>query len=252
MEKTVTVTLLANAGLLVQYNGYSILLDALQRSENAPFSPLPPALWQEMLSASGRFSRVDALLFTHLHPDHFSADMTLQYLRRHPVPVVMMPRDPSVPGAEEAAALAGSHLLTLRAGAPVRYVLTPEISVLAIPTRHLDKRYHAVPHDCFLLTLGTKNLLVTADVDYTCETLSLLDGVPIDAAFVNPLFFSALLSNRFFKGELHAKQLCVYHIPFAADDTMNMRSSVFLHAPRWDKPSRVTVLSEPLQQLILP
>ena len=95
MGKTVTVTLLANAGLLFQYDGYSILLDALQCSEKAPFSPLPPALWQALLSASGRFSRIGALLFTHLHPDHFSVDMTLQYLHRHPVPVVMMPHDPS-------------------------------------------------------------------------------------------------------------------------------------------------------------
>ena len=121
--------------------------------------------------------------------------------------------------------------------------------MLAIPTRHLDKRYYAVPHACLLLSFGAKSLLVTADVDYTCEALSLLDGVPLDAAFVNPLFFSALLSNLFFKGELHPEHLCVYHIPFASDDTMRMRPSVFLHASRWDKPSRVAVLSEPMQQL---
>lgn len=251
MGKKVAVTLLANAGLLIQYDGYTILLDALQKSENVPFSPLPPPLWQEILCGKGQFSTVDALLFTHLHPDHFCADMTLQYLKRHNVSVVMLPDTPSVPGTAAIAVQAGSRLISLDNAVSSPYVLAPKVSVLALLTRHLDKLYYGIPHYCYLLTLGSKNILITADMDYTHETLSMLNGIPLDLVFVNPLFFSALRYDRFFKGTLDTKQICVYHVPYVSDDKMNMLISIKSNVEHWNGQSRVTVLSQPLQQIVI-
>lgn len=251
MDKKVTVTLLANAGLLLQYDGYTILLDALQRSENAPFSPLSPTLWQELLCGKGQFSKVDALLFSHLHPDHFCADMVVQYLQLHSTPVIMMPQDLASAEIKEINTQVGTHLISLANDAPVRYVLTSEISVLAIPTRHLDKLYYSIPHFCYLLSFGEKNLLITADIDYTYETLSMLDEILLDAAFVNPLFFSALRSNRFFKGNLNVEQICVYHIPFPSDDKLNFRASIRADVSRWSRGSHIEVLDRPLQQIAI-
>ena len=251
MDNEISITLLANAGLLIQYNSFTILLDALQKSENTPFSPLPPTLWQGILRGGSQFPRVDALLFTHLHPDHFCAEMTLHYLKQHAAPLVMMPNDLTVFGADAVISQAGSHLIPLANDTPVRYVLTPEIAVLAIPTRHLDKLYYDVPHYCYLLSFGTKNVLITADIDYTYETLSMLDGILLDAVFVNPLFFSALSSNHFFKGKLNAKNICVYHIPFAPDDKLNMRSSIETKVARLQGQTPIVILDQPLQQVAI-
>ena len=248
MNDTITVTLLANAGLLLQFGDCTILLDALQRSEDAPFSPLPRGLWEQILSGTPPFNKINALLFTHLHPDHFCGEMTAAYLKKHEVPLIMMPDDMTAPGAEEAASAAGQRLVRLHGAVPVRAGLPSGVSVLAFPTRHLDKRYREVPHYCYLLSSAAGNVLITADIDYTWETLT---EAPVDAAFVNPLFFAALRAGRFFKGQLNAKQLCVYHIPFAGDDKMKMRASAAYNAARWQGQAAVTVFARPLQQIVI-
>lgn len=53
------------------------------------------------------------------------------------------------------------------------------------------------------------------------------------AAFVNPLFFSALRYNRYFKGVLHTQTIGVYHVPFLEDDTMGMRPGVARNLAQW-------------------
>lgn len=251
MEKKITITLLANAGLLIQYNGYVILLDALQKSENVPFSPLPSDLWRKILSADGQFSKVDALIFTHLHPDHFSAEMTIQYLKQHTTPIVLMPKDPSASEFGLIASQTGNHFVPLSSDSPARYVLTPEISILSIPTRHIDKRYYDVPHYCYLISFGTKNVLITADIDYTHETLSILDGIPLDAVFINPLFLSALRFGKFFKGSLNAEHFCTYHIPFPSDDKNSIRKIVKNNVSHWPGSGIMDILELPLQQVII-
>ena len=82
-----------------------------------------------------------------------------------------------------------------------------------------------MPHACLLLTLGEKRVLFTADADYTLETFPGLP--PLDAVFVNPLFFRALRTGRFFQGALPARTICVYHVPFPEDDRAGC-------APHWN------------------
>ena len=69
------------------------------------------------------------------------------------------------------------------------YRIEPEITVRAFRTLHLDRKYRNVPHFCYILTFGDQNILLTADMDYTTETLASIQNVPIRATFVNPLFF---------------------------------------------------------------
>ena len=88
------ITLICNCGLAFESGGQTLLLDALTQ-ELPPFYRAPETVRQDIIYGTGEYQNVCGLLFTHLHPDHFSVDMTLQYLHRHPVPVVMMPHDPS-------------------------------------------------------------------------------------------------------------------------------------------------------------
>ena len=252
MNKPVTITFLANAGLLLQYDGHALLLDALQKSEATPFSPLPAALEGELFRGGTPLSDADALLFTHLHPDHFSAGLTLQYMERWPRSMLLLPNACGDPCFDAAAAQAGTRLISFPPSAEcARFNLTPNISVFAFATRHLGKQYHRVPHICYLLCVGEKNILITGDIDYTFESLHQLDGVPLHAAFVTPLFFSALRRGRFFKGTLEATHICVYHIPFEADDQFQVRRSLHRDLSLWQGQSQVIALKQPCQALTL-
>lgn len=56
----ITFTLIANAGIYIQYKGIRILLDGIQSEGNFPFSKTPPAVLSEMLSDSeGKYHNVE-------------------------------------------------------------------------------------------------------------------------------------------------------------------------------------------------
>ena len=249
------MTLVANAGVLLEYEGTALLLDGVFGPEGHPFSAPSEESREALLAGRAPFERLDYLLFTHLHPDHLSLPMTEELLRRRAVRGVFLPdtgavresgltdllRERGVPGA----------LLSDRTDR-ARYQIEPGICVRAFRTRHLDKKFEHVEHFCYVLTFGEKRLAFTADVDYVNEDLRSLGGERLRAVFVNPLFFSALRTGKFFRGELNTESIVVYHVPFDGDDATGHRARLQRDLARWDRERPdALALTEPFQRLIL-
>ncbi len=255
MEQTLRVTLIANAGLLLEYDGVTLLLDGIFGRGGHPFSVPTEETRQKLMNGEHPFERLDYLLFTHAHPDYFSPEMTLELLRRRPVKGVFLPDTRSARESGLVAWLEQSGtpaVLLSDATDHAAYQIEPHIGVHPFRTRHLDQKYEHVKHFCYVLTFGEKRVLITADADYVHEDFAGLGDVRLRAAFVNPLFFSTLRTGRFFKGTLNAETVCVYHIPFREDDATGMRGRLE-HAYRlWgtDRPPAI-LLSEPFERLTL-
>ena len=247
------VMLVANAGLLLEYEGTTLLLDGIYGSEEHAFSNFSPETWQKMLAGAPPFQKIDYLLFTHAHPDHFSPEMTLTYLKQRPVKGVFLPDTPEVSGLTDWLREAGIPCALLSEQTNrAAYRVAPDISVRAFRTLHLDKKFEHVRHFCYLLTFGEKHVLFTADVDYTSERLEQIQNLRLDAAFINPLFFSVLRRGRFFRGELNTERICVYHVPFAADDCLEMRKILRRDLEQWDTVrGEIVALTEPSQEIWL-
>lgn len=251
MDEALHVTLLANAGLLLRYGGVTLLLDGIYGSEGHPFSTLPPQTREKLFAGQPPFDKIDYLLFTHAHPDHFSPGLTLGYLKQRRVKGVFLPETRAVCESGLADFLRDSAIpAVFLSGATDRaaYRIEPGITVRAFRTLHLDKLYQHVKHFCYLLSFGEKNVLFCADIDYTQETLAQVAGRPLRAAFVNPLFFSELRRRRFFRGALEAESICIYHVPFSGEDPMGMRPRLANDIVRFDSAQDVRVLSEPMQE----
>lgn len=249
------VKLIANAGLFLEYGDTTMLLDGIFGREEHVFSNYSPEVWQDMLDGRPPFHKIDYLLFTHAHPDHFSPEMTLTYLQKRGVKGLFLPDAPEVVES-------GLSSWLQREGIPCALLskqtdravfrLAPNLSVRAFHTRHLDKQFENVQHLCYLITFGEKTVLFTADLDYVTERLEQIREIPLHSAFINPLFFSALRRRRFFQGELHAKHLCVYHVPFEQDDHFQMRPILQRDLEQWETArGDVMMLSEPFQELWL-
>ena len=50
MGEKLRVTLIANAGLLLEYQGITLMMDGIYGKEGHPFSNLKPEVWQRMLA----------------------------------------------------------------------------------------------------------------------------------------------------------------------------------------------------------
>lgn len=257
MDHPVKITLVANAGVLMEYRGKKLLLDGIfhaESHEENPFSNIPAPLWNEMREGRPPFDGIDCLLFTHNHVDHFSPELTREYLVKQPVKAVFLPTDEGEQGGLrrllQEKGIPFLSLDTVANGRPVP--LESGITVTAFHTRHVDKAFLTTPHDCYLLSFDGKKLLFTADVDYTFETFPELKDVPLRAVFVNPLFFGALQSRRFFRGELQTRTICIYHVPFPEDDIMHYRTILTQGIARWGTDrEELLLLDQAGQQVVL-
>lgn len=255
MGEGLRVTLIANAGLLLQYQDTTLMLDGIYGREGHPFSNLRPEVWQGMLDGKPPFEKIDYLLFSHAHPDHFSPEMTVEYLRHRKVKGVFLPDTRTVRESGLESYLRENHIPCVLMSAQTdhaAYQIEPGISVRAFETRHLDKKFQKVHHFCYLISFGEKKILFTADVDYTQETFAAIRDIPLRAVFVNPLFFGVLRRGKFFHGELNTQSICIYHVPFSGDDSLRMRPILAHDMVEWplDKPETL-VLCDAFQHIDL-
>jgi L-ascorbate metabolism protein UlaG (beta-lactamase superfamily) len=254
-EKTIYVTLVANAGVLVACNGVRLLVDGLHHEEGHPFSKVPKETLARMMDGADPYASIDYLFFTHEHPDHFTPVCAAQYLQRRPVKGLFLPAQVS----DEAARLYDDaqersifcKRFGLAPGETQHCALSDGVEVTALGTPHMGPQYRDVRNDCILLTLGGANLLFTGDADHVPEFYEeALSGVVLDAVFVNPLFFHHPEGRAVIDEIFRPRYLAVYHLPFEWEDGLHLGKLVARDIQRHGRPDvQARVLRAPGQTL---
>lgn len=86
---TVTVTYVANEGVLISNGSTQVLIDALHRPYRPEYLPTPPALIDQMMQGLPPFDSVDVVLVSHIHHDHFDASLVATYLEHQPTATLL-------------------------------------------------------------------------------------------------------------------------------------------------------------------
>jgi L-ascorbate metabolism protein UlaG (beta-lactamase superfamily) len=227
MNREVTLRLVASAGVLVGYKGTKILIDGIFHHNLPGLSNIPDPLLNEMLVGSGQYKDIDYLLFSHCHPDHFSPELTTEYVRNNRVKRVFLPEtDTNLPELLKS----NKQLYTtlnLPLGSSCKFSLEDDIALTAFPTVHMGKQYQSVINYCYLLAIGQKNILFTADADYVDSYYEkTLNGINIDTVFVNPLFFTSKTGRDVLEKIVKPGNVGIYHIPFKKDDRFGFQRMV--------------------------
>ncbi len=84
---------IANAGVLVACGGQKVLIDALFDKPNPVYRAPGAELLEKMKKGEPPFDGVDLILVTHNHSDHFSPGLALQYLQARPEATLVAPSD---------------------------------------------------------------------------------------------------------------------------------------------------------------
>ena len=249
MEKSIKLTLIANAGVLVHYNGIGLLIDGIHHEQGHPFNRVSSANLRDMRQGSGLFSDLDFLLFTHYHPDHFSPLYVTALIHARPVQGIVLPGADD-PSPELRVMLnhirqknIASWTLGLAPGTTRTIALTRDVFLMAIGTRHMGPQYQTISNDCFLLTVAGKNLLFTGDGDPVREYYqAALVGIRLAAVFVNPLFYHHPKGQDIINSIFAPQHIVLYHLPPADNDPMGLLSLVQRARQRYERPDMQTHL----------
>ncbi|MDT8902559.1 MBL fold metallo-hydrolase [Anaeroselena agilis] len=218
------VTLLANAGILLRYKNTKLLLDGIHESAPGMFSGLSERLLAELLAGGGPlFRNIDYVLFTHCHPDHFTAWCTEAFLENNRVKGLLMPdrQTADLVSLRQAALRRAERtwLLDLPLGVRETIPLQEDISLTVFRSHHAGKQYAEIENFCYLLDFAGRKVFIIGDGDYDAAYFArMLAGETIETAFVNPLFINLAEGREVLAQAVKPARVVVYHIPFVDRD----------------------------------
>ena len=202
---------ISNCGLLIELAGKRILIDAIFCDNNS-FNPMRHDVETDIFEGKEPFDRIDCMLFTHCHNDHFDKDKVIEYQNRHPEVVITVTEDLKV--SEGVIVMKGDQG-TLSVGAlMVTYHKTPHM---------FTGKDDNVDHVSFVIEGEGKRIFISGDMELTEKMADAIKAYGrYDIGILNPI----MIANKKWLERLvmiDIEKKYVYHIPLEENDVFGYR-----------------------------
>ncbi|MBQ6323111.1 MAG: hypothetical protein IJI24_09570 [Lachnospiraceae bacterium] len=230
-----------NAALYAATEKAGILIDGIFNGKKVGVSDMDLDVYDMILEKKGIFANLSGVLFTHLHPDHFDADLTERLLSEHPdlrapglshLPALLedgqLPGPSGISGDQQQKNRAALYDLygTSYAGWTLdtkkeRQIQFQDLSVMLLPARHDGDAFTAVPHQSMIVSSGIQSWFIAGDAQVSAslayEASFYANSGSFTGIFINPLQLASP-GGREFLSLLPAEQIYIYHLPLPEDD----------------------------------
>jgi len=92
-EAPLSLTYVANMGVLVESGGTKVLIDALFDKPNPAYRAPEPAVLEKIIEGEASFDAIVLALITHNHPDHFAPAVAVRFLESRTQTIILAPAD---------------------------------------------------------------------------------------------------------------------------------------------------------------
>lgn len=248
-DTSVTVTYIANEGVLISQGETQVLIDALHKPYRVEYMHPPPALVEQMMQGTAPFNSIDMVLVSHVHWDHFDASLVASYLQRQPdvtlfaVPQVVDSVMTYVPSSakptlriESAPYQTGVKSTTSAGGA----------TVTIGKITHVSERWRWIQNVGHIIEVGGLRFLHVGDPVYGEDDLKALNILSenIDVAILPSWFLTDAKGRRVIEDLIQPESLIAVHVsPHQANQVKATVDRVYPTA---------TVFTTPLQQVTFP
>jgi L-ascorbate metabolism protein UlaG (beta-lactamase superfamily) len=244
VESTV-IRYVANAGVMLTIDGTTVLIDAPIREGIPPYATASADEQRRLERATAPYDVVDAILVTHWHEDHFSADAILEHLRHNRRAVLISSREVVDRVRARASDLADRFVgLTPQQGDSA-VVSVGALKVHVLRARHNPTRRWPEEHVAFLVE-GSQTALHTGDAELTPENFAVLRRLPKVNIALLPYWH--LLNEKTLASTvvplIRADRVLGMHLPRADAEKarrelqLTMPAAVLLVEPGTDVPAR--------------
>lgn len=91
-KETIKITYVSCMGVLINYNDKNILIDSIVSPNILPYQTVPKQTLLNMLKKNEPFEKIDLILITHEHREHFQPDLVCQILSACPEARLVAPK----------------------------------------------------------------------------------------------------------------------------------------------------------------
>ncbi len=213
----VTITYLANEGIMVTSGDKLVLVDALFRGGVSSYEHHEPAELERIETAKPPYDGVDLVLVTHFHADHFDAASVVRHLE-HNKNAVLVTSEQVTKEVRKAAADIARIASRIRPRTPeVKGRETDESSGIRVDVlglSHGGGRFEKVRNMGYVIHLGGKRILHVGDaqIDNACFEPMEQFAKGVDVACLPHWMVEHPTGVAFVRDVLQPKKLIVFHI----------------------------------------
>ncbi|SHJ67981.1 MULTISPECIES: MBL fold metallo-hydrolase [Reichenbachiella] len=216
------VTYLGNEGILVEYQGKKVIVDALFDDPTGKFHTPDYDLMEKIVMGKAPYDKINANLITHAHGDHFDAVNNVSFLRENKSAKMI-----ATPQAVDSMKLksqfydeVSDRIATYPWTKGWKTTMIDDITIASAYTRHAGRAYGKVQNQIFLITIGNKKVLHVADTQMDVRYFDDLRLVyeEVDLAIVPFWFLTNLFGTEIVEKHIGAKKVVGMHLPMGHDE----------------------------------
>jgi L-ascorbate metabolism protein UlaG (beta-lactamase superfamily) len=214
---SIEVRYIANEGVLISSRDGRVLIDGLHRRYKDDYAFLPDAEREKIEAARPPFDRIDLVLVSHLHGDHFDPDSVGRYLKNNTKAVFAS----SQQVVDEVATKFAEYGAIKERITPITYTLKSiqpvkiaGIDVTFLGVGHGSGRHASIQNLGHIISLGGKKLLHIGDADISDEIFDAFDleQQRIDVAFLPSWFLTSKDGQALIERHIRPKHIIAVHV----------------------------------------
>lgn len=217
MEQVYKLIYVSNAGVMLQCNDNKIMIDGLCNSIPPIYKNTPNEEKKLMISGIAPFENMDALLFTHDHPDHFDADSTADLLKTNKNTIMLAPQKVVMEVKQSLAYGERDRLIELNdtLGRTEEYNING-IKIQSISMLHDGKEYEDVSNLAYLVDMGGKRILNVGDAKSIEDNYRYMDFVNenIDLLIAPFPYIGRPSARQLIEKCIKPRKIAAVHLPY--------------------------------------
>ena len=213
-----SVKYIANEGVLISSGGKIVLIDGLHREYEPDYLFPPSDLLESLENAKSPYDKINLLLVSHLHLDHFHPLSIGLHLKNNPQAKLFSSRQIISEVSKNFSEYdkIRPQMTEIIHELKKSYEINQDgIKVRFLGLRHGSERFKEIQNFGHLIEIGGKKLLHIGDAEMTAENFSAfeLQKEKIDVAFIPYWFLLSENGRNLVKEQFAPKQIIAVHIP---------------------------------------
>ena len=230
-KKNVTIEYIANAGVLFENRGKKILIDGVHIKPVAPYFSVKKETMQKMINGVAPYDKIDILVFTHHHIEHFDAACVCEILKNNRLTQLIctctvMERLKQSPNFDPII-VSQVHEFEIPFSKSILASIK-EVSFEVISLQHDGKNYEDVENFAYYFEFGGKTFMHLGDSAPVVENFNEAGIFDKDVdVLIAPFPYIALRAGREIINRLNPRRVIIMHLPDKNLDKGNSQYNTF-------------------------